>query len=45
MVTPSEASKMDEVLTDYPTFTRSILGTADPRELARRLNAFCEFGE
>ena len=33
---------MDEVLTDNPAFTRSILGTADPEEIARRLDGFCE---
>jgi hypothetical protein len=30
------------VLTDNPAFTRSILGTAEPAEIARRLDAFCE---
>jgi Phosphotransferase enzyme family len=33
---------MDQVLTDNPAFTRSILGTADPAEIAGRLDAFCE---
>jgi Ser/Thr protein kinase RdoA (MazF antagonist) len=33
---------MLEILTDNPEFTRSILGTADPARVERRLNAFCE---
>jgi Phosphotransferase enzyme family len=33
---------MDQVLTDNPAFTRSILGTADPGEIASRLDAFCK---
>jgi hypothetical protein len=33
---------MDQVLTDNPAFTRSILGTADPVEIAGRLDAYCE---
>ncbi len=31
---------MDQVLTDNLAFTRSILGIADPKEIARRLDAF-----
>lgn len=30
------------MLTDNPSFTRSILGTADPQEVIRRLDAFCK---
>ena len=33
---------MLEILTDNPDFTRSILGTADPARVERRLNDFCE---
>ena len=33
---------MDEALTDNPTFTYSILGTADPQEVLRRLDTFCK---
>ncbi len=33
---------MRDVLTDNPAFTRSILGTADPERVVRRLDAFCE---
>jgi Phosphotransferase enzyme family len=33
---------MDEMLTDNPGFTHSILGTDDPGEITRRLNVFCE---
>jgi Ser/Thr protein kinase RdoA (MazF antagonist) len=31
-----------DVLSDNPAFTRSILGTAEPTRIARRLDAFCE---
>ena len=30
------------MLTDNPAFTRSILGTADPDEISRRLDAYCK---
>ena len=33
---------MDQVLRDNPAFTRSILSTADPEEIAARLHVFCE---
>jgi hypothetical protein len=33
---------MDQVLSDNPAFTRSILGTADPEEIAARLDGFCK---
>ena len=33
---------LDQVLTDNPVFTSSILGTANPEEVATRLDAFCE---
>jgi hypothetical protein len=33
---------LDQVLTDNPVFTRSILGTADPEEIAARFHVFCE---
>jgi Ser/Thr protein kinase RdoA (MazF antagonist) len=32
---------MERVLTENPAFTRSILGTADPARVARRLDALC----
>jgi hypothetical protein len=33
---------MRDVLAHNPVFTRSVLGTADAQEVARRLDAFCE---
>jgi hypothetical protein len=33
---------MDQVLTDTPALTHSILGTADPAEIAGRLDTFCK---
>jgi hypothetical protein len=42
MVTLSMLNRVAEILTDNPTLTRSILGTADPKEVADRLDAFCE---
>ena len=33
---------MEEALTDNPALARSILGTADPAYVARRLDSFCE---
>jgi hypothetical protein len=36
------STEMNEVLTDNPAFTHSILGTDDPGEVASRLDAFCE---
>lgn len=33
---------MEQVLTDNSAFTRSILGTADPEEILRSLDVFCE---
>ena len=33
---------MEKTLTDNPSFTRSILGTADPAEVLSNLDAFCK---
>ena len=41
-IVASTPNVMEQVLTDNPALTRSILGIADPEEVLRRLDAFCE---